>query len=204
MNYLYIVGVGALGVAFGGGAYLVHSSTTKTSESTLRDRLKKDHYLVMDPHDGNWTTVLLKYKDTGILANKKFSDLTGEITDQALKKKCNRVLSSNDSSLYEKAKIWCTVPRTIQQRLEDLKTKLLKTVGDDESGDKASWNKLKDKYHQATVDQKIKGFTINNPSEDNAWQSLRTECAKHLNKERWDDEYEYYLDKVSDWCSNKE
>ncbi|CBY93018.1 hypothetical protein HF1_10100 [Mycoplasma haemofelis str. Langford 1] len=203
MNHLYtLAGAGALGAA-SGGAYLIHNSISKTSEPTLRSRLEKEHYSVMDPSDGNWTTVLSKYKEAGVLADKKFSDLSGEVTDQSLKQKCNSVLSSGDSSLYEKAKLWCTVPRTIQQRLEDLKITLLKTTGDDENGDKTNWNKLKDKYQKATSDQKIKDFTIATPSADNAWQSLRTECAKHLSKDRWDAEYDYFLDKVTTWCSSK-
>ncbi|AEG73314.1 hypothetical protein MHF_1064 [Mycoplasma haemofelis Ohio2] len=201
MNHLYtLTGLGALGAA-GGGAYLIHNSASKTSEPTLRSKLEGESYFVMGLSDNNWTTVLGKYNDNNILPNKKFSDLSGTVTDQALKKKCSSALASSDDSLYEAVKIWCTVPKTVQQRLGDLKIQTLKMDGDGEEGDKTKWNALKEKYKAASEDQKIKNFTLST-SGDEDWKSLRTECNNHLSKDRWNADYDYYLEKVIDWCTS--
>ncbi|AEG73345.1 hypothetical protein HF1_10080 [Mycoplasma haemofelis str. Langford 1] len=202
MNNLYMLGaLGAAG-ALGGGIYLAYPSSTDkpASTTTIRDKLVKDSYTILNDGHSDWSKVLEKYNDTKITPDRRFTQSTETIELDVLKRSCESALShGEDESLYEKTKLWCTVPRTLQQRLEDLKIKLLRTDGND---DQDKWGKLKDLY-KAAGDKGIKTFAINNPDDTNAWQQLRDECKKHLNKERWDSEYEYYLGKVSDWCSDK-
>ncbi|CBY92980.1 hypothetical protein HF1_09720 [Mycoplasma haemofelis str. Langford 1] len=201
MNHLYMLGgAGAVGAA-GGGAYLIHNSISKTPTPTLESKLSGEKYLIMDSSDGNWATVVEKYNHTNTAANKKFSDLIGTATDQSLKQKCKSALASGDDALYEKAKLWCTVPRTVQQRLEDLGIRTLKMEGQD---DKDTWNTLKGKYKDATEQQKIKELTISTLEGENAWQQLQTACKGYAAKDKWDADYDYFLEKVKVWCSSHE
>ncbi|CBY92985.1 hypothetical protein HF1_09770 [Mycoplasma haemofelis str. Langford 1] len=181
---------------------MIHNSVSKTVEPTLRSKLEGESYFVMESSDSNWAVVLGKYNDNGVLPNKKFSDLSGTVTDQTLKEKCSSALASSDDSLYEAVKIWCTVPKTVQQRLGDLGIHALKMTGENEEGDKTKWNALKEKYKAASEDQKIKNFNLSTSSGDADWQSLRTECNNHLSKDRWNADYDYYLEKVIDWCTS--
>ncbi|CBY93000.1 hypothetical protein HF1_09920 [Mycoplasma haemofelis str. Langford 1] len=199
MNRVHALsGAVALGMA-SGGAYLIHNSISKTSESTLRSRLRMENHSVMESSDVNWNTVLSKYNDPNIPSDKKFSDLAGIVTKPLLKRKCSSAISSNEASLYEKAKLWCTVPKNIQQRLLDLGIHTLKMSGEGEAGDKASWEKLSGKYQEVKMDQRLKGFET---ADQVDWQKLRTACSVRITKDRWDPEYDDdYLEKVTTWCS---
>ncbi|AEW45659.1 hypothetical protein MHC_04005 [Mycoplasma haemocanis str. Illinois] len=201
MNYLYVLGgLGVIGVS-GAGAYLINNTFFKTSETTLRSKLRGEKHLIMDSSNGNWSSVVEKYNNEKTTSDKKFSDLSGTVTDQALKEKCESALTSSDNSLYEKVKLWCIVPRNVQQRLEDLGISTLKTDGED---DKSKWNLLKDKYKDATENQKIKDFTIPTPEEAEAWKKLQAACKGYIAKDKWDAEYDYFLKKATVWCSSHE
>ncbi|CBY92522.1 hypothetical protein HF1_05140 [Mycoplasma haemofelis str. Langford 1] len=202
MNHLYTLGgLGVLGAA-SGGAYLIHNSISKPAPLSLKSKLENEKYSFMGDDDGNWDTVLSKYNESSISVDRKFADLTGTVTKDSLKKKCDGVLSSGDGSLYEKAKLWCTTPRSIQQRLEDLKIGILKMDGEDDNGDKDTWVKLKDKYKGASPEQKIRGFELTSPDEADSWKKIRTACSGHMSKSRWDADYDYYLEKAMVWCSS--
>ncbi|CBY92338.1 hypothetical protein HF1_03300 [Mycoplasma haemofelis str. Langford 1] len=200
MNHFYtLAGLGALGAA-SGGAYLIHNSLSETSAPTLKDKLVKERYIVMGSSDSNWNTVLTKHKDSSIHSGKKF---TGNITTvDDLKKKCEKSLSSSDSSLYDAVKLWCTVPKTVQDRLKDLGVELL-SMTDEASNAQEQWTKLKDKYKAIKSGEGIKEFTVSEPEGEDAWKKLRDECKKYIAKDKWDSEYDYYLDKLTTWCSQK-
>ncbi|CBY92978.1 hypothetical protein HF1_09700 [Mycoplasma haemofelis str. Langford 1] len=197
-NNLYLLGALGTAGAVGGGIYL--ASPNPKPVTTIRDK-----YTPLQAGDStNWDKVLAKYNEVKNTPTKRFTTSTETISLENLKRDCESSLDKETSDdLYSKVKLWCTTPRSIRERLGDLNITLLKTDGeDDDTGDKSKWAKLEGKYRDGG-NSDIKNFKVDASSTTDTWKKLRDECKKHLDKDRWDDEYEYYLGKVSEWCSDK-
>ncbi|AEW45657.1 hypothetical protein MHC_03995 [Mycoplasma haemocanis str. Illinois] len=202
-NSLYLLGALGTVSAAGGGIYFAYSNSKLSA--TIRDKLKKEGYALLSADDStNWNKVLTKYNEAKNTPNKRFNIGTDTISLEDLKRSCESYIDKEiNDDLYSKVKLWCTVPRSIRERLGDLKFNLLKTEGDDDnSGDKSKWTSLEERYRNGG-NNAIKDFKVDTQSGADTWKKLRDECKKHLDKDRWDVDYDYYLDKLSTWCSDK-
>ncbi|AEG72641.1 hypothetical protein MHF_0362 [Mycoplasma haemofelis Ohio2] len=205
INNLYaLLGLMAAG-AIGGGVYFAYPSSSDPKPiATIRGKLTKEKYVILQEGDSqHWQAVLDKY-NSAEYKGKRFTTKEGTTSLEDLKKDCSTTLSKEEGdSSYEKAKLWCTVPRTVQERLKDLGIEVLKTEGDDENtGDKSKWVALEGEYRNKGNND-IKELQLDTTTNDTSWQKLRNKCKEHIGKDKWSDEYDYYLDKVAKWCSNK-
>ncbi|CBY92527.1 hypothetical protein HF1_05190 [Mycoplasma haemofelis str. Langford 1] len=214
---LYLSGALGSAGALGGGMYLAYPSssdpepvtTTTASEikvvTTIRERLQKDRYVLLtkDGSDSShWGTILSKYQEAKNKPNNRLMFGTENVGIDTLQKDCESSVDSDDDELYLKVKLWCTVPKAVSERLEELGVVVLKTTGnDDSSGDKGRWVELAKKYKDSG-NNAIDGLTLSG-NDDNDWTKLRDKCNEYFTKDRWDEKYDYYLSKVSDWCSYK-
>ncbi|AEW45144.1 hypothetical protein MHC_01390 [Mycoplasma haemocanis str. Illinois] len=202
INNLYaLLGFAAAG-AVGGGIYFIYPNSPKPI-TTLKERLKKEKYSVLSDDDNqNWQTVLSKYNSSEHKQNNRFVSGNGTTSLEDLKRVCSSTLAmeEGDSISYERVKLWCTVPRTVQERLKDLGIDVLKTSGDTE--DKSKWVALESEYKE-TGNNDIKDFQVDSVTNDTSWQKLRNKCNEYIAKDKWSSEYDYYLDKASKWCSDK-
>ncbi|CBY92998.1 hypothetical protein HF1_09900 [Mycoplasma haemofelis str. Langford 1] len=185
------------------GAYGMYSygAFSGSKAENVGTRLVDEKFeLLTNSHTEHWKTSSDKY-------NSKKASGTEAIDETKLKTLCRDLLSKDKTSDsdYKKAKLYCVVPRNVQQRLLDIGIHALKTDGQDEAGDKSKWEKLATSYviHGKGEDQ-IESLTLTTPdSSSNNWSSLREKCKIVLEKDHWDDSFDSYLKKAKKWCTEE-
>ncbi|AEG73151.1 hypothetical protein MHF_0893 [Mycoplasma haemofelis Ohio2] len=200
MNLLKL-GTGAAGVTGAGALGTYYSGVFSTNENTIREKLKKDRWTVLEDykteHKSHWNTVLGKYKEkhTG----------NSNLTESQLKDICKKLLNSEDDKNYEEARRYCVVPRKISERLIDLNLQLLDITNSSSPSNKnqTQWTSLATKYKTSgTGNKELDGLTASSISNASSnWTSLRDKCKTVSEKDHWSEKYSELVDNSKTWCT---
>ncbi|AEW45678.1 hypothetical protein MHC_04110 [Mycoplasma haemocanis str. Illinois] len=192
---LATVGVGGVGL----GAYGIYRIVPISKTENIGTRLVDEKFeLLNNSHTSHWKTSVDKYN------GKKTS---ASIDETKLKTLCKNLLAKgkDSDSDYKQAKLYCVVPRNVQQRLLDTGIHALKTDGSEEEGDKSKWTTLAASYViHGKGDDQIESLTLTEAgASSNNWSSLREKCKVVLGKDHWDDSFDSYLRKAKKWCTEE-
>ncbi|AEG72860.1 hypothetical protein MHF_0588 [Mycoplasma haemofelis Ohio2] len=196
-----LMGIGAIGGLTVGGV-LGSKYLFESNHKTLKDRLEKEKYKILDfSKDSEWTAVLDAYNKAKDSTSKRFISNSSEVQLKDLKDSCKSALSGKeeDDSLFDKARKWCVVPRNISERLSDLSLSPLKTTDDTEDkGDKSKWEAI-GKQYESKGNNKIAGLSLTTSNADN-WKSIRDKCKVFFSQDPWSNDYDTNLEVSKDWC----
>ncbi|AEW45684.1 hypothetical protein MHC_04140 [Mycoplasma haemocanis str. Illinois] len=187
-------GVASLGAY---GIYRYRDLSDSKTENIGTRLVREKFELLKDLHTEQWKNSLSKYN----------SKTSANVDENRLKGICKDLIAKNTSSEsdYKTARLYCVVPRNVQERLKDLGFHSLKTTGDNEDGDKSKWTKLAESYvTHGKGDNQIESLTLPASGGDsNNWSSLRQNCKTILEKEHWDDKFETYFLKSKMWYTEE-
>ncbi|CBY93012.1 hypothetical protein HF1_10040 [Mycoplasma haemofelis str. Langford 1] len=195
---LALATAGAGGAGLGAYGMYSYGAFSGSKAENIGTRLIEERFeLLKDSHTEQWKNSLSKYN----------SKTSSSVDENRLKDICKELISKNKTSEsdYKTAKLYCVVPRSVQERLKDLGLHVLKTTGDNEDGDKSKWTKLAESYvTKGTGDNQIESLTLTAENTgSNNWSSLRQNCKTVLEKEHWDDKFDTYFLKSKMWCTDE-
>lgn len=215
-----LIGFGTVGGAIGGGFVL----NNYLSSENIKSKLEASGFELLGQEASNsatWNEILENYKivvakgDTykfdDFLGTNPANDGTPKAVD-VLKKKCEETLAKKlnedkENQLYEKAKKWCTKPRTISESLGEGFTSL-KTNVDDANEEKEAWTK-KVNDHKASQkdDERIAELdlstTKDNSQIDADIKKIKEKCKTISGIKNHADGFEDSLKKFETWCAIK-
>lgn len=182
--------IGVLGTIGGGLAVANHFSS-----DTIKDRLEKVGYQLLDDKTTDTAKVLKAYK----LAQTK-DTLFGTINSEAeLKNKCDEILAKKDEKNYSLASKWCVKEETIFEMLK--RNKFTPIRGVEADGNNPKW--------QAKLDL-LKKDTKNNDKIASAFKeasdivALEKACTALIGlKTHSENEFEMKYINATKWCSEK-
>ncbi|AEW45569.1 hypothetical protein MHC_03545 [Mycoplasma haemocanis str. Illinois] len=192
-----IAGLSAAGI--GGGIYLANKGT-EVKKETIRDKLIKDRYTLLDgsksEHQSHWAKSLEKYKE-------EYKNQT-TYTEGELKTRCIELFNKEELNYadYKVAKKYCVVPRKISERLKDIEFKSLDTSGTQQEVTE-KWKKLSEEYKKKGKGDNQLDTLAASSVNDADGTSLKNSCKTVLEKEHWDDKYDSLLENAKSWCTEE-
>nr|WP_014272654.1 hypothetical protein [Mycoplasma haemocanis] len=197
------VGAGIAGVAGSTGVGVLgayYFGVFSTNKNDIRSKLIESNWVILEDsnkeHESHWSTALKKYKE-------KHSD-KNQLTESQLKGICKDLLNSEDDKNYEEARKYCVVPRTISERLSDLKFQLLNTTaGTSNNADQQKWTSVVNKYKTEGIETKeldgLKTSSLNNDGTN--WSTLKDKCKTVSEKDHWSEKYDLLVEGSKTWCT---
>ncbi|OAL10449.1 hypothetical protein A6V39_00095 [Candidatus Mycoplasma haematobovis] len=208
-----VIGASTLGGVAGGG-YLLHR---QLSTDNIEKKLTTNKYQILEDSSKEWESILTSYQAiVSEDSNKhlKFNDFNGGSgQSDTLKEKCKETLKKPSSSKedYERAKHWCTSPRTLDSALKEQGFKTLSTDTENDEMDKTEWDKKLDEHIKDTQDIQNKKFSVPEipvkaPSkkDKDTRAAIKKQCASLFAKKHYEKGFESNLEKAKLWCAIKE
>ncbi|AEG73611.1 hypothetical protein MHF_1375 [Mycoplasma haemofelis Ohio2] len=196
-------GMGAIG-AIGGGIAL-STLLSSSNKYTLKNLVEKDKWTFLtEANSSEIGKILEVYKTKLALPFSKLSG--GESNAPArLLEECKKLYDrdsrglNKEDSLY-KLKRWCVVPKTIQERLNDMGITLLSTQAPTSGGSESAEWEGKAKRHQENNKDKFTAISGSWNNGEGA-KKIREHCETQMKIESFKDEFYSTLEKVKIWCS---
>ncbi|AEW45244.1 hypothetical protein MHC_01890 [Mycoplasma haemocanis str. Illinois] len=204
MSIISKIAIGAFGVGgIAGGSILL--ARNLSNEDTLASKLESEGFIPMGTGDTQWSNTLIEYNKVKGVAEEVFKTSSVDLTIEQLKNQCLSILKSGSYSKTDKNKAsrWCTIPITIQTRIEKQGRRILNDV-DNKQDDKDTWVSLVQK-HLTTDENKRMPVSINalqdGTVDDTRINAMKDGCRKLKSKTSLEKTYLDDYSKFHDWCS---
>ncbi|OAL09957.1 hypothetical protein A6V39_03530 [Candidatus Mycoplasma haematobovis] len=202
------ISLGALS-GVGGLGYIVQQQLTT---SDISSKLIKEDYELLEDNAIEWAEILVSYKATvGTNTKLKFEGFESTTSTNELPRLCKEatkvdLAKDTDGAIYERAKKWCTKPRTLENLLDAQGKRFLDTDSKTDN-EQEKWNEKLDAHNSAgtsntnkfsQLDLLTSGSLQKNPETRN---KLKEKCASLKNKKHHEKDFEKELRQAELWCS---
>ncbi|AEG72780.1 hypothetical protein MHF_0508 [Mycoplasma haemofelis Ohio2] len=204
MSIIPKIAMGTLGLGgvAGGGILLARNLGNK---NTLASKLESEGFTLMGEGHDQWSKTLAEYNKVKGTAEEAFKIASIDLTVDQLKEQCLSILKSESYSETDKNKAsrWCTIPITIQSRIEKQGRRVLNDV-DDNQDDKDTWVSLVRK-HLTSPESSRMSVSItdlqNDTVDDERIKAMKGGCRSLKSKTSLEKTYLNDYSKFQDWCS---
>ncbi|CBY92451.1 hypothetical protein HF1_04430 [Mycoplasma haemofelis str. Langford 1] len=198
-----VLGTLGAGGALGGGIALSSKLLSNTQRESIKDRLEKDKYQILNTKaSDHWTNIIESYKKTENvwkLEGKDISDV------ETLKSVCeSKATSDYSEDLYKSFTKWCVVPRTAEDLLKGSFTLL--ESDDTHATDKEKWKHNVEAYESAKSGEQysLKDVSFKDKNgEDDKTKALKTGCKTRKGKFTYDVDLDSSIKEIKEWCLAK-